>query len=59
VSYWVHNHGLQASHAERHAARGGITRERLEELIAEGLTTREIADRVDRSQTTVRHWLRE
>jgi transposase-like protein len=59
VSYWIRKHGLQSSHAERHAARGGITRERLGELIEEGLTTREIAARVDRSQTTVRHWLRE
>jgi Homeodomain-like domain-containing protein len=59
VSYWVKKHGLTSSHAERHAARGGIERELLTELVEQGLTTREIAARVDRSQTTVRHWLRE
>jgi Homeodomain-like domain len=59
VSYWVRKHGLTSSHADRHAARGGIERDVLTELVEEGLTTREIAARVDRSQTTVRHWLRE
>ena len=59
VAYWVHKYGLVSSHAERHAARGGIEREQLEDLVAEGLSIREIAVRVDRSPTTVRHWLRE
>jgi transposase len=59
VSYWVRKHGLQSSHAERHAARGGIERDLLEQLVAEGLSTRQIAAHVDRSQATVRHWLRE
>ncbi len=57
VSYWVRKFDLKSAHAERHAPRGGISREVLEELIAEDLTTREIAERVDRSQSTVRHWL--
>jgi transposase len=59
VSYWVRKHGLQSSHAERHAARGRIERDVLTALVEQGLTTREIAARMDRSQTTVRHWLRE
>jgi Homeodomain-like domain len=59
VSYWVHKHGLRSSHAERHAARGRLDRVALADLVEQGLTTREIAARVDRSQTTVRHWLRE
>jgi hypothetical protein len=59
VSYWVHKHGLVSSHAERHAARGGIERELLEDLVAAGLSIREIAARVSRSPATVRHWLRE
>ena len=37
VSYWVHKHGLQSSHAAQHAARGGIERDALEDLVAEGL----------------------
>ena len=40
------------------APRGGsIGRTRA--LVEEGLTTRQIAERVDRCQTTVRHWLRQ
>jgi transposase len=38
-------------------ARGGLERERLAALIAEDLSIREIATRVDRSASTVRHWL--
>jgi transposase-like protein len=59
VSYWARKHGLTSSHAPRHAARGPIERDLLAELVGAGLTTREIAARVDRSQATVRHWLRE
>jgi Homeodomain-like domain len=59
VSYWIRKHGLRSSHAERHAARGRLDRVALADLVEQGLTTREIAARVDRSQTTVRHWLRE
>jgi TyrR family helix-turn-helix protein len=58
VSYWAHKHGLVSSHAERHAARGGIERDVLENLVAEGLSIRRIADRLGLSYTTVRHWLR-
>jgi hypothetical protein len=42
-----------------HAARGGIERELLEDLVAEGLSIRRIADSVGMSLATVRHWLRE
>jgi hypothetical protein len=38
--------------------RGGLSREQLEELVAQNLTVREIAMAVDRSYTTVRYWLR-
>jgi hypothetical protein len=58
VSYWIHKHGLVSSHAERHAARGGIGRDALEDLVAEGLSIRQIANRLALSYTTVRHWLR-
>jgi Homeodomain-like domain len=59
VSYWARKYGLRSAHAARHAARGGIERELLAELVDAGLSTRDIAARVDRSQATVRHWLRE
>jgi Homeodomain-like domain len=42
----------------RYRARGGITRERLEALVAAGLSIAEIAHELDRSKGTVRHWLR-
>ena len=41
----------------RQAPRGAIPRDRLEELIAGDLSVRQIAAEVDRSPTTVRHWL--
>jgi DNA-binding transcriptional ArsR family regulator len=58
VGYWVKQHGLSAVHRDRHAPRGGIDRETLTALVADGLTTREIAERLSLSQSTVRHWLR-
>jgi hypothetical protein len=53
---WVH--GLQAVNAEKHAARGGLTREQLEPLVEAGMSIAQIAAEVDRSKATVRHWLR-
>jgi transposase-like protein len=58
VAYWVNKHGLQSTHARRHAARGGIDRSALAALVEEGLSIRQIARRFDVSATTVRHWLR-
>lgn len=58
VSYWVRKHGLQSAHAERHAARGGLAREALELLVEAGATSREIAEEIGVSQSTVRHWLK-
>ena len=57
VSYWVRKHGLESAHTERHAARGGIDRELLAEIVACELPIRDMADVLGRSATTVRHWL--
>lgn len=57
VSYWMKKHGLASPYAEKHAAKGGIEREELETLVAAGMTISEIATRLHRSKTTVRHWL--
>ncbi|HWA53969.1 MAG TPA: helix-turn-helix domain-containing protein [Solirubrobacterales bacterium] len=57
IGYWLKKHGLEASGAARHAPKGGIDREYLEALVAGGLTLREIAETLDRSPTTIRHWL--
>jgi transposase len=57
ISYWMEKHGLVAVNREKHAARGGIERERLEELVEAGMSIAEIAVEVGRSKATVRHWL--
>ncbi len=59
VAYWARKHGLASSFAERHTARGRLERETLVPLVAAGLTQREIAAAVNRSPSTVRHWLKQ
>lgn len=59
VGYWVRKHGLVSAHAKNHAARGRLESDILEALVAEGLTQRDIAAAVERSPSTVRHWLKE
>jgi hypothetical protein len=57
VSYWLRKHGLEPANRDRHVARGPIARATLEKLLDRGLTTREIAEALERSQTNVRYWL--
>jgi len=57
VSYWLKKHGLDAHNAARHAPKGALEKEQLEALVAAGLTLREIAERLDRSVATIRHWM--
>jgi transposase len=57
VSHWMKKHGLAAPRAEKHAAKGDLEKSALEELLAAGLSLREIASRVDRSLGTVRYWM--
>lgn len=57
VSYWIQKHGLEAN-GVRHAPKGGVSREELEPLIAEGLTIEGIARRLGIGDTTARNWLR-
>src|SRR5579859_806614 len=58
VSYWMKKYGLESPYKTKHAAKGGIERDRLEKLIKSGMTIAEIAEEVSRSKATVRHWLR-
>jgi transposase len=58
VSYWLKKHGLAAARAEKHAAKGAPSKEKMERLLAAGLSLREIAQRLDRSLATIRHWMR-
>jgi transposase len=53
----MQKHGLEAPNREKHAAKGGIARERLEELVASGMSIAAIAEEVQLSKATVRHWL--
>jgi hypothetical protein len=42
VGYWVRKYGLEAANRVKHAARGGVTRERLESLVDPSLKRIEI-----------------
>jgi transposase len=57
VGYWVEKHGLSAVNRAKYAARGGLPRAELEQLVQEGKTIAQIAEAVGRSKATVRHWL--
>ena len=51
-------HGLVAAQAEKHSAKGAPSKEEMERFLAAGLSLREIANRMDRSLATIRHWMR-
>jgi transposase len=57
VSYWLKKHGLSPVKAERHSAKGGVAKEDLERLLGAGLSLREIAQHMNRSLATIRHWM--
>ena len=59
VGYWVRKHGLTAVNHSKYAAKGGLASDQLAPLVADGLSTGQIAEAVGLSKTTVRHWLRE
>jgi transposase len=56
VGYWLKKHRMVACNADRHSPKGGITEAQLQACVEEGLTLREIAERLNRSVATVRHW---
>ena len=57
VSHWAKRHGLEAINRDRYAARGPLAREQLEAFVQAGMSIAQIAEAVDRSKATVRHWL--
>jgi transposase len=57
VGYWVKKYGLTANGRVKYAQRGGLDRRELERLVERGATLSEIARELDRSVSTVRHWL--
>jgi transposase len=58
VAYWVNKHGLTSSHAAKHRPKGALARDRLERLVEEGRSIREIAAELGVSGGSVRHWLK-
>ena len=58
VAYWVNKYGLVSTFAAKHAARGGIPRGELQELVVAGCTVRAIAEALGCGATTVRYWLK-
>jgi transposase len=59
VAYWLSRHGLQANGHARHAPKGALTHAQLARRVDTGMSVAQIADAVDRSPASVRHWLRE
>jgi transposase len=57
VAYWVEKHGLEAVNREKHAAKGGVTRDTLEPLVEAGMSIAEIATALGRGKASIRHWL--
>ena len=57
VAYWLKKHGLAAVNRDKHTAKGGLGQHNLEKLVDAGASIAEIAEKVERSKATVRHWL--
>ena len=57
VAYHVKKHGLRSSHAPKHAARGGVARDALTELVERGMSVRQIGDALGLSFAAVQYWL--
>jgi DNA-binding CsgD family transcriptional regulator len=58
VAYWLRRHGLAAAGRARHASKGRLTHGELAALVDAGRSIAQIAARVGRSKSTIRHWLR-
>lgn len=59
VGYWVQQYGLEAVNAARNRSRGPLEKSTLDALVNQGLSSAQIAEKLGRSKTTVRHWLKE
>lgn len=57
ISYWMAQYGLVAPNRDKHAAKGAIAREQLVELLDANASIATMAQALQRSPTTVRHWL--
>src|SRR5215218_819217 len=57
ISYHLKKHGLKPVNQGKHANKGRIQENVLRVLVEEGATHREMAEQLDRSVATIRHWL--
>jgi DNA-binding transcriptional ArsR family regulator len=57
VSYWLKKHGLALAGAEKYTGRGPLCQDELKSLASSGATLAEMAERLDRSISSVRYWL--
>jgi transposase-like protein len=57
VSYWASKHGLTSAHTTKHAARGPVDQDAVRALVEAGASIRQIAAKLDRSPTAIRHVL--
>jgi transposase len=57
VAHWLKKLGLRANGAEKYASRGPLCLEQLRPLVDSGATLAEMAERLDRSPSTIRYWL--
>ena len=58
ISYHLKKHGLKPVNQGKHANKGRISEEDLRILVTEGATLSEMAEELDRSVATIRHWLK-
>ena len=58
VGYWVDKHGLTSTFAARFAAKGGVDRQRLLELVEAGMTLQQMSAELGLGSAAVRHWMR-
>jgi Helix-turn-helix domain len=59
VGYHLKKHGLRANGADKFSPRGGIDWEVLEILVGDGFTLEEMAEELECSISTIRHWLKQ
>lgn len=57
VGYWVRKYGLESKHAARHRAVGGVDRDQLAGLVAQGADYACMAAEFGVSPGTVRYWI--
>jgi transposase len=58
ISHWARRYGLASDMQQKHSPKGGLDREHVEGLIADGLSIARMAEQLGVSESTVQYWLR-